>query len=240
MGYMVAIAVNPCEESWMSLSAMRTLALDMQSAGIKHICIEKLDLSPQRIKKLSAHRQEVIGPHIIAQAKTKNNLMYVRRATEMLVNLGMSVAKRGMPWRTDIYADMTGCLKTGFPMQQDFVNHCYDIYGDSPAVVTYAEYELVMAHGEIFNYQFPGNQLREYLLRSDFRTWRENNDKVHTHKDLLRIFWNDKRTKTSIQHHCLFRVLHRGDKPALDTDGNIQLYWDGTPSLATKKLPKQI
>lgn len=235
-GYMVIIALNPLVESWMPSSDINKLVKQLKSIGILHVCAEMLDMSPVRLRKLSAKKRQMLGSQIIKDAETNKNMknrMYVRNIVDLLIDKGMVVAKKGMPFRTSFFSDVSDQLKVTYPVIQDFVNYCIDKY-KSPALVKYSDYESVMARGKIFDIMDDGNSIRSYLLRAGFPSWLENKDKVHSHKDLLRITWNDKRVRTSIQKHCLFRKARKDGKDLLDNDGNIQLYFDGKPYLDGK------
>ena len=235
-GYMVVIALNPLVESWMSKNDISLLTNKLKDIGILHICVEMLDMSPARLKKLSAKKRSMLGDIILSDAqsnKNTKNRMYVREVVDILIDMGMIVAKKGMPFKTPFFDDVAVKLNVTYPVIQTFINHCMNTM-KSPSLIKYAEYESVIAQGDIFNIVDNGNNIRSYLLRAGFPSWLENKDKVHSHKDLLRITWNDKRVRTSIQRHCLFRVAQRGGKNLLDDNGNIQLYYDGKPYLGGK------
>ena len=72
------------------------------------------------------------------------------------------------------------------------------------------------------------SSIKDYLLRSGFQSWKDNK-KIATHHDLLRITWNDRRSRLSIQNHCSFRVVGRGGVPLLDKNGDKILYFSKTP-----------
>lgn len=107
------------------------------------------------------------------------------------------------------------------------------------AAVTYREFEDVIAKDGIFLRTIRQNAIRDYLLRSGFVSWKDN-QQIHSHKELLKIVWNDPRHRISIQRHSLFTVIGRDGKPEPDQDGNVRLWFDGHPNLSPKKGVKSI
>ena len=231
-GYLVLVAVNPCAEAWMPRDDFDILLKELKSYGINHICIEMLDIKRARLKRLSQNRIKRMGAAI--DTLGQKNQMYVRECTEHLVNQGFQVAKKGMPFRSSIFDDIKSRLGKTMPVMQDFVNHCIDKYGTTGAAVSYSEFENVIAKEGIFLKTVKQNNIRDYLLRSGFVSWKDN-QQVHSHKELLRIVWNDPRHKLSVQRHCLFRVIGKGGKPERDENGDVKLWFDGSPYLAKKK-----
>lgn len=97
--------------------------------------------------------------------------------------------------------------------------------------MTFDEFDRVIrgGRGGVFNRAFTGSAIRDYLLRAGFISWKAN-QRVPSHRDLLKIVWNDPRHRISIQKHCLFRVTNKTDE-----EGNAVLWFDGTASLGKKK-----
>ena len=226
-GYLVLIAVNPCSEAWMPRNDLETLAKDLKKAGINHICIEMLDIKRKRLALIGEGRKKRMGAAIDLLPSTRQ---YVRECTQYLVKQGFQVAKRGMPFRSNLFDDIKERMGVTMPVMQDFVNYCFDKYGTAGAVISYQEWENVIAKDGIFLKTVKQNNIRDYLLRSGFTSWKDN-QQVHSHKELLRIVWNDPRHKVSIQGHSLFKVVAKDKKPELDRNGNVQLFFNGTPNL---------
>lgn len=231
-GYLVLIAVNPCTEAWMPREDLESLTRELKTAGLNHVCLEMLDIKRQRLSLLGPGRVRRMGDAI--HTLGASNQAYVRECTQYLVGKGFQVAKRGMPFQTSLFDDMAACLGRTMPVMQDYVNHCFTKYGISETVLSYPEFESVIARDGIFLKTVKQNNIRDYLFRCGFISWKAN-QQVHSHKELLRIVWNDPRHKISIQGHSLFRVVGRNGKPTLDRDGNVQLYFNGQPYLAKKK-----
>jgi len=228
-GYLVLIAVNPCCEQWMPMKDLEALCNDLKSVGMKHVCIEKLDISKNRMKVLSQSRKDRIGETALADCASGRVRQYVRDCTQYLIGSGMIVAKRGMPFRSTFFADIKARLVKVMPTYQDFTNHCLNAFPDGSAV-TFAEFEKVICSGGgIFTKTIRQNAIRDYLLRSGFVSWKDN-QQIHSHRELLRVLWNDPRPRISIQKHCLFKPTNKKDD-----EGNIVLYFDKTPSLGKKK-----
>lgn len=207
------------------------LVKDLRKSGINHICIEMLDIKKKRLSLLGEGRKNRMGAAIDILDHTRQ---YVRECTEYLHAAGMIVCKKGMPYQSPFFEDIRARLGKTLPVIQDFVNYCFEKYGTSGAVVSYPEFESVIAREGIFLHSIKQNSIRDYLLRSGFVSWKAN-QQIHSHKELLRVVWNDPRHRISIQRHCLFTVVGRDKKPALDKDGNVQLFFNGKPNLAQKK-----
>lgn len=225
-GYLVLIAVNPCAEQWMPRNDLETLASELKAAGIRHMVIEMLDMSRNRIKVLPPSMRSRIGEAALADCQTGRVRMYVRECVQYLVAAGMTVCKKGMPFRSTFFDDIKSRLGKTMPAHQDFVNYCFDSKGEAGAV-TFAEFDQVIrgGRGGVFDVAIKGSAIRDYLLRAGFISWKEN-QRVPTHRDLLRIVWNDKRHRISIQKHCLFRPT-----PRTDEEGNVVLWFSRTPNL---------
>jgi len=231
-GYLVLIAVNPCSEAWMPRDDLETLCKALKKEGMNHVCIEMLDIKRKRLSLLGEKRVKRMGA-AIGMLGDRNRL-YVRECTEYLVYQGFDVAKKGMPFKTELFVHMKDRLGTTMPVMQDFVNHCFDKYGTSGAVLSYPEWESIMARDGIMLKTIKQNNIRDYLLRSGFASWKDNQE-VHSHKEFLRIVWNDPRHRISVQNHSLFRVIGKDKKPTLDEDGNVQFYFSGQPYFGKKK-----
>ena len=226
-GYLVIIAINPCTEAWMPREDLEALAKDMKAAGMNHICLEMLDIKRKRLSLLGEGRKNRMGAAIASLGAP--NQMYVRKCTEYLVSQGFDVAKKGMPFRSDFFTHIKDRLGVTMPVMQDFVNYCFDKKISAGAVISYPEFESVIAQGGIYLKTIKQNNIRDYLLRSGFISWKAN-QQVHSHKELLRVVWNDPRHNLSIQKHCLFRVTDRKDP-----EGNAVLWFDGKADLGQKK-----
>lgn len=233
-GYLVLIAVNPCCEQWMPMKDLESLCDDLKKEGMKHVCIEMLDLSKNRMKVLSQSRKDRIGEAALADCASGRVRQYVRECTQYLIGAGMIVAKRGMPFKSAFFDDIQARLGKVMPTYQDFTNYCLDKYPDG-SVVTFAEFEnVICAGGGIFTKTIRQNTIRDYLLRCGFVSWKEN-QQIHTHRELLRVLWNDPRPRISIQKHCLIKTTNKKDE-----EGNALLWFDKNPDLSSKKEVKQL
>lgn len=230
-GYLVLIAINPCTESWMPQTDLELLAQELKAANINHICLEMLDLKQKRLEALGDNRKQRLGEALNTLGAA--NREYVRECTQYLIGQGFTVCKKGMPFRTEFFNDISARLGLTMPVLQDFVNHCIDTYGGSPAVISYAEFQSCLARSDIFRQRIPQNSMRGYLLRSGFDTWKTN-PHIHSHEELLRIIWNDHRSQLSIRNHSLFGTIGADKKAELDADGNVRLFYDGTPHFNKK------
>jgi len=230
-GYLVLIAVNPCTEAWMPRKDLETLCKEMKKEGMNHICIEMLDIKQKRLSLLSEKRKACFGAAL--ETLGAKNRDYVRECTQYLIAKGFAVAKKGMPFRSSLFDDMKSRLGKTMPVMQDFVNYCFDKY-PSGTVLSYPEFESVIARDGIFTKTISQNNIRDYLLRSGFVSWKDN-QQIHSHKELLRVVWNDPRHRISIQNHSLFQVIGKNGKADLDEGGNVRLFWDGKPHFKSKK-----
>lgn len=228
-GYLVLIAVNPCAEQWMPREDLEALCVQLKAAGIRHVVIECLDMSRNRIKILPQSRIDRIGAAALEDCRTGRVRGYVRECTEYLIKTRMIVCKKGMPFRSSIFDDIKARLGKTMPVMQDFVNYCID--NRKGGAVTFDEFDKVIrgGRGGVFDVSIQGSSIRDYLLRAGFVSWKAN-QKVPTHRDLLRIVWNDPRHRISIQKHCLFSLTDKKDP-----EGNAVLWFDGKADLGQKK-----
>lgn len=233
-GYLILIAVNPCNEAWMPRQDLEALATEMKHSGLNHICLEMLDLKRKRLASLGANRKkrllnavDTLGP---------KNRDYVRECTQYLISQGLSVAKKGMPFKTGFFEDVAAKLGgRTMPVLQDFINHCFDTYGSAGTLFSFREFEKFMSRNRpIFRQYIEQNTLRGFLLRSGFDTWK-GNQQIHSHHELLRVVWNDPMHKMGIRNHSLFRAIGKDGEPTLDEEGNVQLYFDGEPHFGGRK-----
>ncbi|MFA5379257.1 MAG: hypothetical protein WC455_26110 [Dehalococcoidia bacterium] len=227
-GYLVLIAVNPCAEQWMPPGDLEAPCDDLKASDIRHIVIEMLDMSKQRLKVLTQSRIARMGA-ALDDCRTGRVQMYVRECVQYLIKSGMIVCKKGMPFRSSFFDDIKSRLGKTMPTHQDFVNYCFDRKKSGP--VTFDEFDQVIrgGRGGVFDVSIKGSAIRDYLLRAGFISWKAN-QRVPTHRDLLRIVWNDPRHRISIQKHCLFRLTDQKDP-----EGNAVLWFDGKADLGQKK-----
>jgi DNA repair photolyase len=225
-GYLVLVAVNPCAEQWMPRNEFETLVFELKAAGMLHMVIEPLDMSRSRIRILSPNRRLRIGEDVLADCISGRVRQYVKESRQYLIEAGMVICKKGMPFRTSIFDDIKNRLGKTMPNHQDFINYCFDSKGDGGGVVTFAEFDQVIrgGRGGVFDMAFQGCAIRDYLLRAGFVSWKENRH-VPTHRDLLRIVWNDPRHRISIQNHLLITPTDQKDE-----EGNVVLYFSRTPT----------
>jgi DNA repair photolyase len=229
-GYLVLIAVNPCAEQWMPPGDLAALCDDLKASGIRHVVIEMLDMSRNRLKILPQSRIDRMCAAALDDCRTGRVRGYVRECTEYLIKAGMIVCKKGMPFRTSFFDDIKARLGKTMPVMQDFVNYCIDNH-EGGAAVTFAEFDQVIrgGRGGVFSASIKGSSIRDYLLRAGFISWKANQH-VPTHRELLRIVWNDPRHRISIQKHCLFKLTDKKDP-----EGNAVLWFDGKADLGKKK-----
>lgn len=160
----------------------------------------------------------------------KPDQLYVRECTEYLVQQGFLVEKKGMPFASDFYTEVEAALGKAMPSLQPFINECFARGAETATFGQFAEY---CARYLPLDVEMKSNALRGYLIRSDFNAWKDNK-RVDTFRDLLRITWNDRRLKTSIQRHNLFAPLMDGERAVPDSSGNKILLFNqpkkgGTP-----------
>lgn len=230
LGFLVLIAVNPCNEAWMSLSDLQRLTGIMKEIGINHICLEILNLKPKIINAFTDRQREQAGARVLETCNTPANKAYTRTCTEYLISTGLHVCKKGMPFRSEFFTEIKNRLGKTFPVLQEFVNWCFDQEHDNGRIFTFKDFLGVMARDELFLRRFAKNDLRAYLLRADFKTWKANRI-IQSHEQLLRLNWNSNRLKTGIQNHSLFKVVQENGRDKFDAEGNKLLYFNGRPQI---------
>lgn len=228
MGYLVVVAINPCSDIWMTRDDLAALMQHLRSIGLNHVILEMLDLKAKRIQKLSETTKANIGSAAIESCISGRCRIYVRECMDGIRQKGFSLAKKGMPYRSDFFNDLKRALGITMPVLQDFINYCFNRYPNG-GPITFEEFASVITDDRIFAMTVRQNNIRDYLLRAGFLSWKDN-QQVHTHKDLLRVVWNDHRNNLSIHNHCLIRATTEHDP-----DGNIILWFTKTPNFEKRK-----
>lgn len=213
-GYVVIAAINPCSKTWLPREDFVALCEKFKQIGIRHVVIEVLSMSPTRLRKINEARKVRMAP--ASATIGKDDKQYVRECTEYLIAQGFLVEKKGMPFRSDFYTDIEASLGKVMPSMQPFINECFDRNAETATFGSFADYASRYLPLDV---EMKSNALRGYLIRADFNAWKDNKT-VPTFRDLLRIIWNDRRLKTSIQRHTLFSPLMDGDQFVADSSGN--------------------
>lgn len=213
-GYVVIAAINPCSKTWLPREDFVALCEKFKQAGVRHVVIEVLSMSPTRLRKINEARKVRMSTALSTVGN--EDKQYVRECTEYLVQQGFLVEKKGMPFASDFYAEIEAALGKSMPSLQPFVNACFERGAET---VTFGEFAEYISRYLPLDVEIKSNALRGYLIRADFAAWKDNK-RVDTFRDLMRATWNDRRLKTSIQRHSLFAPLMDGERAVLDSSGN--------------------
>ena len=124
----------------------------------------------------------------------------------------------GYPLPSEFFIDINNKLGKVFPSMYDFLNYCQD---NNLQEITFNDFykSLSLNNEQFFEKQFNG--MSAYIFRTNRGVWK-GNDKVQnisTVKELLNIYWNEKRMSISPQNNYVM-FENKGQK---DNDGNIIL-----------------
>lgn len=224
-GYLVMVAINPCSSVWLPPSDFKALIDEFWNIGIRHVALEVLDMKPQRLKKMEGARVRRLGG--AEQPSRQQEMEYVRECTKSLIVKGFAVAKKGMPFRSSLYNDIAARISPTMPTLQQFVNWCLDNKADQN--VTFSDFASYMERGsKLMTHDFKGNNIRGYLIRSGFKIWKSY-QQVHSHRELLRVIWNEPKHHAAILNHCLFRPCVKDGEALKDEAGNALLHFGTVP-----------
>jgi len=234
-GYMVIIAMNPLFEDWLPFEDFVDMYEDCKKIGVNHFVIEPLHLNLKEVETFSKWRRSKFSDEEIERAvdidKTRE---YSIKAYKHILDDGGKAMKIAMPYRSDFFIDIRNALGKGTPNHYDYINYCFDKLESSKndyVIFTYDEFLKITKETSEDFFTFKTNEFKNYVFKQSFSTWK-GNTKVQTMNDfeyLLNVNWNEKRIKQSLQHNVLFRKLQDMDgNDILDSNGNIQLYFDGT------------
>lgn len=212
-GYIVIAAINPCSKTWLPREDFVKLCDEFKRVGVRHVAIEMLGMSPTRLRKINSARKDRMADAM--DTVGKDDRQYVRECTEYLVQQGFLVAKKGMPWASDFYAEIEAALGKCMPSLQPFVNECLE---RGPGEVRFDQFAEYVGRYIPLDQAIKSNALRGYLLRADFDTWKAH-PRIDTWRDLLVVMWDNHKCDTSIQRHSLFAPAMDGESYALDETG---------------------
>jgi hypothetical protein len=138
--------------------------------------------------------------------------------------------KIGMPKKSLFFKEIREKLGKISPNHFDAINYCFENLTKDGFVLKYSDFEKVITKGTVEMWDVEFKNFKEYIFKQAFQVWK-GNDEVQsftTLRQVLRINWNEKRIKQSIQHNALFqRMVDENGKDILDEDGNIMLFFDG-------------
>lgn len=231
LGYTVVLALNPLVEEWMPREDLDEVIKFAKENGINHIVVEQLHLNRKEIASFKPNRRSKFTDEELASTlEHKAALKYARDAVDHIEACGLMPMKIGMPKRSNFFDEIRSSLGKISPNHFDVINHCFDNNSPDGMVLTYDTFHDLMTRNAPDMFDCAFNGFKSYIFKASAHEWIENSavKKIETLSDVLRIVWNSKRIKQSLQHNALFqrRTDHNGHD-ILDSDGNITLFFDG-------------
>lgn len=220
----VIIAINPLTSQWMPLSDLEIFAEKMKELNIKNIAIQNLHLNPNAIKSFSPEKLKAFGIENINTYYRKNSetRKHCINTIEYLRMQGLNPLTMGYPRYTDFFTEIKEKLVKIFPLNHDFFNHV--IKSDKTEFCFEDFYNSIVTDKELFERQFK-NSLTGYIFKTDMFTYAKiAKSKPTTLKEILKIYWNTKKIKSSPQNNLLFEkniILENQDGIVINKIKNI-------------------
>lgn len=224
-GYPVIIAINPICEEWMPKNDLKTLISDAEKIGVTHFIFQKLHMTRSDIKLFSKNRIDRFEEEVLRKAVEKKiSQAYLQDCVISLIDKGLMPLAFGMPFITNFFDEIHNTLGKSFKGNYDFFKY---VNGNNLKTVYFSDY-YESVKNECYELEFKG--LSAYILRVARNVWKGNEkaQNVKCLKDVLKIYWNDKRISGSPQNNFLFSKIMDAGNPIVDNDGNIILHFTGT------------
>lgn len=218
-GHLVIAAINPLSAEWFSNQDIFKYAEIMKGIGVNHIVVERLDMSPIRIKRLNIARVTRLGEALNA-VRENREMPLMRDIVIYLHENGFKVSKSGMPFRSEYFNDITKILGKAMPNNQEFLNYAID---NNLKELYFSDYKKIIGQHLDLDVEHGTEEIRAYMLRDNTRIWGAHRyNQVNTFGKLLKIYWNEKRLSQSFQKNYLCEGTDK-----LDDDGNIIINFNG-------------
>ena len=221
-GSLVIVAFNPLCVEWMNEEDFNTTVSEMIDAGVNHFIFQRLHMSSNDIKKFTPDRLSRFGDELQKATVRKRNegQLYMQERLLSIIDKTNALAF-GMPYRTEFFKDVRLKLGKCFPSNYDFINYCFE---NGTRVYNFNDYitSLNLDSDDVFNTEFNG--LSAYILRVARQVWKGNKEaqSVRTLKDVLKIYFSDKRISGSPQNNLLFQRVSDVSEPSIYFDGSIK------------------
>lgn len=129
-GHRVCVGVNPVVPQW--LPDPELMVSTLHGLGVEGIWIQALHLSRKQIKNMPGSNKKKLGPELLDQALVKNHKKYpaIKETLDALRSkadeLGLAVYDSQQSQQTDYFKPYFEAYPNRYPMQQEFVNWCWD------------------------------------------------------------------------------------------------------------------
>ena len=231
LGYTVIIALNPLVEEWMPVEDIDRLITFGNENGIDHFVVEQLHLNRKEIASFKPNRRAKFKDEELAKVlEHKADLKYARDMVDRIESAGLLPMKIGMPKKSLFFDQIRKVFGKISPNHFDVINYCFDHNTPEGFVLTYDRFRDVMTKGIEDMFFTKYNGFKSYVFKASAHEWIKNDKvkEIETLEDVLKVVWNAKKIKQSLQHNALFRKwLDADGNDVLDEEGNITLYFDG-------------
>jgi DNA repair photolyase len=228
-GYEIIIAINPCVEQWINEKEIIKLASDFKKCGIIHFIFQPLHLRKDYENALKQISKLPNGDIIITNALNYHKAprisqLYTQRIVLRLINeLKVNALWFGLPYPSDFFMDINKKLGRNYPSMYDFFNYCVKNKLDK---IYFKDFYSALSKGNEKFFEKEFNGLSSYILRINRGVWKGNTkvQSIKTIKEVLNIFWNEKRLTPSPQNnYIMFSKIIKDGNPVIDKAGDIIL-----------------
>lgn len=229
LGWTVIIAVNPCLESWMPQSDLEWLESKMEKIGVRHFIFQKLKLNSVDVKGFSDFRRKCFTDEELKIALTGKDA-YFQTQVERQISKGLYPLAFGMPYGTDFFDEVNKTLGRAMNGNYAFFNSCFS---SGREFFWFEDYLNSIIGENVDLLEYCGSDAQKYILGQHRGVWKDSYSakEAKTFKDVLRIFWNNKRMPGSPQNNFLFQRV----TDEKDDNGNILLRFGGGEILRNQR-----
>lgn len=192
LGFEVEIGFNPLSSYWML--AERAVEIAKQINDIKPISVmcQPLLLSRKVMSILPPEKKERFLIGDLKEYMKTDRWKFARVVTHLLRQNGIDAHFAFINEPCSSYKRFRKTFGKMMPTNFEFVNWMHE---NQKTEATFDEFYEVVTHGDsFFEKTIEGKLDSEYIMRVCNQVWvhHPENQKIHTFKDILRIFWNNK------------------------------------------------
>lgn len=193
-GHRVVLGLNPCVPEWLP-EGPEPLLDRAFGAGAEAVWIERLHLNYKQEANIPERGKAALTRPVIDRSKKRvsdpEDLGVAARARFHCDERGVPSYSMGQPFRTDFFLPWRETYAKGFPVMQDFINHCHD-HDLTERLIPFDEFADFMAP------KFPAGKLPidSYVGSTAHNLWWDKRVPPQmTFRQLLELFWRDLRTR---------------------------------------------
>lgn len=210
LGHSVVVGINPAVPEW--LPNPMPLLIELKKVGVWGVWVERLHLNYKQIKNMSPSEQVALGPELLKRARKRiispqdfEQFKLVRYLAKLC---GLEIYSVGQPNYSRFFEPWRVHYKKTFPVFQDFINTLTNHTPNN--LISFNEFETFTASqlpvGKLALAHYLGATSRDVFKR------RKIPHKM-TFTDLLKIIWQDPKTKYSLVKSPGFAYATLGHPP---------------------------